>query len=82
VILGAGTQYQFGDFGLAAPASAPAPAPAQDTASAEPLLALGALERDAIAAALDKAQGNISHAARLLGVSRAALYRKLGKHGI
>jgi DNA-binding NtrC family response regulator len=82
VILGAGTQYQFGDFGLAAPASAPAPAPAQDTGSAEPLLALGALERDAIAAALDKAQGNISHAARLLGVSRAALYRKLGKHGI
>jgi DNA-binding NtrC family response regulator len=82
VILGASAQYQFGDFGLAAPASAPAPAPAQDTASAEPLLALGALERDAIAAALDKAQGNISHAARLLGVSRAALYRKLGKHGI
>jgi transcriptional regulator of acetoin/glycerol metabolism len=43
---------------------------------------LGALERDAIAAALDKARGNISLAARMLGVSRAALYRKLGKHGI
>jgi transcriptional regulator of acetoin/glycerol metabolism len=78
VILGSGVQYQFGDFGLAAPAAAPA----QEVASAEPQLALGALERDAIAAALDKAQGNISHAARLLGVSRAALYRKLGKHGI
>ena len=38
--------------------------------------------RSCVAAALDKAQGNISHAARLLGVSRAALYRKLGKHGI
>jgi DNA-binding NtrC family response regulator len=78
VILGSGVQYQFGDFGLAAPAAAPA----QEVASPEPQLALGALERDAIAAALDKAQGNISHAARLLGVSRAALYRKLGKHGI
>jgi DNA-binding NtrC family response regulator len=29
-----------------------------------------------------KAKGNISHAARMLGLSRAALYRKLGKHGI
>jgi transcriptional regulator of acetoin/glycerol metabolism len=43
---------------------------------------LGALERETIAAALDKAKGNISLAARMLGVSRAALYRKLGKHGI
>jgi DNA-binding NtrC family response regulator len=78
VILGAQAEYQFADFGLAAPAAA---AP-QETAAPEPQLALGALERDAIAAALDKAKGNISHAARLLGVSRAALYRKLGKHGI
>ncbi|HEY1228731.1 MAG TPA: helix-turn-helix domain-containing protein, partial [Ramlibacter sp.] len=43
---------------------------------------LGALERETIAAALDKAKGNISLAARKLGLSRAALYRKLGKHGI
>jgi DNA-binding NtrC family response regulator len=80
VILGGEAQYRFGDFGLgaAAPVSAGAPAPAQ----AAPRLALGALEREAIATALDQAQGNISHAARLLGVSRAALYRKLGKHGI
>ncbi|MRV70700.1 response regulator [Duganella sp. FT92W] len=45
-------------------------------------LTLSALERDAIAAALAASNGNISHTARLLGVSRAALYRKLGKHGI
>ncbi|CAN7655129.1 sigma-54 dependent transcriptional regulator [Pseudoduganella sp. LjRoot289] len=45
-------------------------------------LTLSALERDAIAAALAAAKGNISHTARMLGVSRAALYRKLGKHGI
>ena len=43
---------------------------------------LGALERDTIAAALEQSKGNISQAARMLGVSRAALYRKLGKHGI
>jgi DNA-binding NtrC family response regulator len=83
VILGAGPQYQFGDFGLAVTAAPVPPSlPAQEAVPAEPSLALGALERDAIAAALDKAKGNISHAARLLGVSRAALYRKLGKHGI
>jgi DNA-binding NtrC family response regulator len=79
VILGAQPDYQFADFGLSAPAAAAA---AHQTAAPEPQLALGVLERDAIATALDKAKGNISHAARLLGVSRAALYRKLGKHGI
>jgi DNA-binding NtrC family response regulator len=79
VILGAAAQYRFDDFGLGAqPSTQQMPA----VASTEPQLALGALERDAIAAALEKAQGNISHAARMLGVSRAALYRKLGKHGI
>jgi DNA-binding NtrC family response regulator len=79
VILGAQSEYQFADFGLSAPTVASA---AHETAAPEPQLALGVLERDAIAVALDKAKGNISHAARLLGVSRAALYRKLGKHGI
>jgi DNA-binding NtrC family response regulator len=79
VILGTQDEYQFNDFGLTAAANHAAGAPVPQ---AQPQLVLGALERDAIAAALDKAQGNISHAARLLGVSRAALYRKLGKHGI
>jgi DNA-binding NtrC family response regulator len=79
VILGVQPEYQFADFGLSAPTVASA---AHETAAPEPQLALGVLERDAIAVALDKAKGNISHAARLLGVSRAALYRKLGKHGI
>jgi len=78
-ILAAGAEYRFEDFGLAAPGAAPA-APA---AAAEPEdFSLGALERETIAAALDKAKGNISLAARMLGLSRAALYRKLGKHGI
>jgi transcriptional regulator of acetoin/glycerol metabolism len=73
VILGGGADYRYEDFGLA-PAAPPAPGHVE--------YKLGALERDTIAAALDKARGNISLAARMLGVSRAALYRKLGKHGI
>ncbi|WP_332852785.1 sigma-54-dependent transcriptional regulator [Duganella sp. S19_KUP01_CR8] len=45
-------------------------------------MTLDTLEREAIASALAQFNGNISHAAKSLGVSRAALYRKLGKHGI
>jgi DNA-binding NtrC family response regulator len=74
VILGTHAAYEFADFGLAAPAAAVRP-PAED-------FKLGVLERDTIAAALEQSRGNISMAARMLGVSRAALYRKLGKHGI
>jgi DNA-binding NtrC family response regulator len=78
VILGQGDAYVAGDFGLAPPRAAPALGSSPEPA----LLKLDALERDAVAAALDKVQGNISRAARLLGVSRAALYRKLDKHGL
>ena len=77
VILGGGADYHYEDFGLA-PAAPPAPVQVEKAQD----FRLGALERDTIAAALDKARGNISLAARMLGVSRAALYRKLGKHGI
>lgn len=95
VILGRDSEYLPDDFGLASPAtgahvtpSAPsAPLNAAIRIDAAPSatgddLTLSALERDAIAAALAAANGNISHTARMLGVSRAALYRKLGKHGI
>ena len=77
VILGSEVQYRVVDFGLSAPTAVAVAAPASPDG-----FRLGALERDAIAAALGQAQGNISHAAKMLGVSRAALYRKLGKHGI
>jgi transcriptional regulator of acetoin/glycerol metabolism len=61
------------DFGIGGPApETPAPQ----------LRQLGAMEKDAVAAALAQAQGNISQAARILGLSRAALYRKLDKHGL
>ncbi len=43
---------------------------------------LDTLERETIVAAMAKVDGNISHAAKLLGVSRAALYRKLERYGL
>jgi DNA-binding NtrC family response regulator len=60
-------------------------APGGDSAAtvvAEPLRALAALERAAVLAAIAEAEGNLSAAARLLGLSRAALYRRLDKHGL
>jgi DNA-binding NtrC family response regulator len=81
VILAGSDLYGLADFGLhkgdALPASAPSP-----TAVTGDALKLDVLERDAISAALEQAHGNISRAAKLLGVSRAALYRKLEKHGL
>jgi DNA-binding NtrC family response regulator len=83
VILGQGERYMVDDFGLAARAVPGAPATPSPASPVKPdSLKLEALERDAVAAALDEVQGNISRAARLLGVSRAALYRKLDKHGL
>jgi DNA-binding NtrC family response regulator len=79
VILAAGGEYETGDFGLSA--AGPAAAPAQ-AAPAPDDQTLGEVERGAIAAALAQAKGNISEAARRLGLSRAALYRKLEKHGL
>lgn len=45
-------------------------------------LQLAALERSAIERALTRFQGNISSAAAALGLSRAALYRRMAKHGL
>ncbi|HEY5800739.1 MAG TPA: sigma 54-interacting transcriptional regulator, partial [Burkholderiaceae bacterium] len=77
VIFATRAQYRYDDFGLIEVAAAPvASGLAADAAT------LDALERVAIVGALDKVQGNISRAAKLLGVSRTALYRKLDKHGL
>lgn len=45
-------------------------------------LNLERLERGAIEAALKKHRYNISHAAKELGLTRAALYRRMEKHGL
>ncbi len=43
---------------------------------------LQVVERDLIVKALDTSRNNRAHAARLLGISRAQLYRRLQKHGL
>jgi transcriptional regulator of acetoin/glycerol metabolism len=40
------------------------------------------MERNAIAACIDKHNGNLSLVAKELGISRGALYRKIEKHGL
>ena len=57
--------------------------PLEATAAATlPSLRLDELEKTAIQRVIDKHQGNISQAARELGITRMALYRRLGKHNI
>jgi DNA-binding NtrC family response regulator len=50
--------------------------------SSEPARTLAAQERAAVLAVMAQAQGNLSEAARILGLSRGALYRRLDKHGL
>jgi DNA-binding NtrC family response regulator len=71
VIMSDGPRFEPGDFALQ-------PNRAQ-TARIAPL---AERERAALEEALRRAQGNISETARLLGLSRAALYRRLDKHGL
>jgi DNA-binding NtrC family response regulator len=60
------------------------PAPrASDSAPAEPQAqALGELERDHIVEVLRQVRGNRMAAAKVLGISRRALYRRLERYGI
>lgn len=53
-----------------------------NTAHTEPARSLAVQERAALSQAMAEAEGNLSAAARLLGLSRAALYRRLDKHGL
>lgn len=39
-------------------------------------------EKQLVERALERSRGNISHAARELGITRAALYRRMEKHGL
>ncbi|MEU3269656.1 helix-turn-helix domain-containing protein [Saccharomonospora sp. NPDC006951] len=52
------------------------------TITRRPLNRFEALERDAIVRGLDEADGNKARAAKLLGISRATIYRKIHEYGI
>ncbi len=79
VILASGAAYSLDDFALAGPAAI---SEVLNQRSDPEAFKLDALEKDAVVAAMNKVDGNISHAAKLLGISRAALYRKLERYGI
>ena len=64
------------DFGLAAPAAARAGLPAASPMNLEEL------ERETIRQALARHDGNVSLAAKALGLSRSALYRRLQRYGL
>ena len=81
VILADGDAYTLQDFSLTSPpqqAAAPAATPAALPAD----LNLGRTERQMVEAALRKHSYNISSAATELGLSRAALYRRMEKYGL
>ncbi len=80
VILGQDGVLEAEDFSLASPAPRVAPE-AVVTAGADDLN-LDRVERRMVEAALRKHGYNISLAAHELGLSRAALYRRMEKHGL
>lgn len=80
VILGAGPVLLPADFSLRSPESAAAAAPT--ATGAEPPLPLLEVEKNTIQQAIARHQGNLTKAARELGLTRTALYRRLDKHDI
>lgn len=92
VILGREANYQYADFGIMETSNLPITTPlgGNDKAitsgtvmsDSPEQFKLSDLEKDTISNALAQANGNISQAAKLLGLSRAALYRKLEKYGL
>jgi DNA-binding NtrC family response regulator len=80
VILGRGDTLEADDFSL--DASGPRIAQAAVVAAERDDLNLDRVERKLVEAALTKHGYNISLAANELGLSRAALYRRMEKHGL
>lgn len=84
VILSESGDFSPSDFALdasTAPQAASFEGEASDQ-SAPADLNLERLEKTAISGALKKHRFNISHAAKELGITRAALYRRMEKHGL
>ena len=80
VILGRGEELAAG---VLLPSQDASPVPLQTpTPDTTATLNLDELEREAVATALRLHTGNISKAARALGITRTALYRRMEKHGL
>ncbi len=72
-----GPVLQLADLGLPAPAATPPPG-----AAPGPLPTLDAVERKHVAAVLASTGGNVSQAARVLGIDRVTLYARMRKYGL
>ena len=81
VILGDGKEFRLTDFSISRRPADAAPVPKPMAAAAEDLN-LDRAERQMVEAALRKHGYNISSAATELGLSRAALYRRMEKYGL
>jgi len=77
VLLSRMDTIQPSDFALTPPQTAPRAAGPDPSA-----MPLDELEREAIRQALARFDGNVSLAAKALGVSRSALYRRLSRYGL
>jgi DNA-binding NtrC family response regulator len=76
--LARGPRLRAEDLGLGAPrGSAPQVAPPEGIG-----LSMEAYERACLEQALRHAEGDVPRAARLLGIGRSTLYRKLRDHGL
>ncbi|NOT34871.1 MAG: sigma-54-dependent Fis family transcriptional regulator [Candidatus Eisenbacteria bacterium] len=74
VLLARGDEVRVDELGLG-------PVPAGGPQALEQLT-LDEVERELIRRALKRCDGNVSEAARALGLSRSALYRRLERHGL
>jgi two-component system response regulator HydG len=82
VILGTGSVLLPADFSFRNPESAAAAAAAPTATVAENPLPLLEVEKNTIQQAIERHQGNLTKAAKELGLTRTALYRRLDKHDI
>ncbi len=80
VIMGEGEFLGVADFSLAVSDSTLGAK--KDISQSPENLNLEELERQAVETALRRFQGNVSRAAKALGLTRAALYRRMDKHGL
>jgi DNA-binding NtrC family response regulator len=74
VLLSSGPSVHAADLGLRVQ-SAGGPAKLEE-------MSLDEVERYLIQRTLSRHEGNVSHAAKALGLSRSAMYRRLQKHGL